>query len=374
MQDPHSPAPDPGTDIWPVIIDAAKGDSLSSRQHRRLLDWELSSPRRAAAWQISQDTGPDALTHRLALLRSLCQKLDNHRLDWPLPGAWQDWIAPLWTFWLPLAQRLDRQQRALGSPFIQGILGGQGTGKTTLTQILRLILEQLGHQSVGLSIDDLYLSYAQRCELQRQNPQLIWRGPPGTHDIDLGISTLNQIKHAPRGTQITLPRFDKSLHQGQGDQIAPNLIALPTIVLFEGWFVGARPLTDSAFADECPLPEPIVTPADRRFARDCNQRLHDYLPLWTFLDSLIVLYSKDYRSSKQWRQQAERQMRSQQKPGLSDTEVADFVTYFWRALHPQLFITPLTRSSQTDLVVNIGSDHRIDELYSPAAGHFESAS
>jgi D-glycerate 3-kinase len=46
------------------------------------------------------------------------------------------------------------------------------------------------------------------------------------------------------------------------------------------------------------------------------------------------------------------------KPGMNESEVEEFVNYFWRSLHPELFITPLTQNPQsTDLVIEINSDH-----------------
>ncbi|MGB7250804.1 MAG: glycerate kinase [Phormidesmis sp.] len=372
--------------IWPMIIAWGKGHPPPSDQYPQLVAWELKDPNRSAAWQLCAENIDAALQDRAALLQSLLrstdqtlnsQNLEAHSLDaHRLPPAlwtsdhWIDSIVPLWTLWLPLAQYLDQQQKALGAPFIQGILGGQGTGKTTLTLILQRILQQLGHRSIGLSLDDLYLTYAQRRERQRQDPRLIWRGPPGTHDIELGQRTLSQLKHASPSAQITLPQFDKSLYQGQGDRIAPITHSAPTIVLFEGWFVGVRPLLESSFTDDTiRLPAPIVTQADRQFAADSNRRLLSYLPLWDFLDGLMVLYPEDYRLSQRWRQQAEHAMKAQGKGGLSDREISDFVTYFWKALHPQLFITPLTQSSFVHLVAQILADHSLGELFAPSAGY-----
>ncbi|NJM95955.1 MAG: glycerate kinase [Phormidesmis sp. RL_2_1] len=383
-----------------IVTALGQGQIPSASQRQQLIDWELSVLPRVMAWQIcdhrfddhqicdhqiydyqiydhqiSHSLVGEAIERRAKLLQSLCQSGTLLDPGLPLPGQWTDWIVPLWTYWLPLADKLDRQQRALGAPFIQGILGAQGTGKTTLTQILCLLLEQLGHQSVAFSIDDLYLTYAQRCQLQQADPRLVWRGPPGTHDIDLGVQTLKRIKQtapcSPTDTpaespQIQVPRFDKSLQAGQGDRIPSSLHPAPTITLFEGWFVGARPVADSLFTHEnTTLPAPIITASDRQFARDCNHRLQAYLPLWEFLDSLIVLYPEDYRLSQQWRQHAERAMQAQGKPGLCEQDIADFVTYFWKALHPELFITPLTVSAQTSLVVNIRPDHSLGKLYSP---------
>ena len=72
------------------------------------------------------------------------------------------------------------------------------------------------------------------------------------------------------------------------------------------------------------------------------------------LDQLMVLYPEDYRISKQWRLQAEHQMKAQGKAGMSDAMIEQFVEYFWRALHPELFVTPLKANGDiTDLVVEI---------------------
>ncbi|MFM2313125.1 MAG: hypothetical protein RLZZ04_2401, partial [Cyanobacteriota bacterium] len=100
----------------------------------------------------------------------------------------QDAIASnLERLWLPVALDLASARRELNRTFIQGILGGQGTGKSTLCEILQVILSYLGFSAASLSLDDLYLTYVERQELQQREPSLIWRGPPGTHDLALGL-------------------------------------------------------------------------------------------------------------------------------------------------------------------------------------------
>jgi D-glycerate 3-kinase len=358
--------------IWSIVTAWIEGKPPSLSQRQQLIEWELSVSKwlwpaastvsNQADWHASVG---DALRRRMDLLRSL-RHPPQVAASFPLPGDLMDWLVPLWQFWLPLAQRLDAQQRILQAPFIQGILGGQGTGKTTLTQILQLILAQLGHQTVCLSIDDLYLTYAKRCELRAAEPLLKWRGPPGTHDLDLAMTTLSRFKQPGAAQWVEVPQFDKSLHQGQGDRTNALRQPLPSIVLLEGWLVGMRPISDDVFADDNPLPDPILTAADRQLARDSNRRLQAYLPLWDFLDSLMVLYPENYRQSQQWRQQAEKKMADSGRPGLTPLEIAEFVTYFWKALHPALFIAPLTQSPETDLVVNIRADHSWGEVYSPS--------
>jgi D-glycerate 3-kinase len=290
-----------------------------------------------------------------------------HLLRQPL--AW----TTLWRFWLPLAQHLQAIHQAQGKPLVQGILGGQGTGKTTLGLVLTAIFAQWGDRVVSLSIDDIYKTYADRQVLLAQDPRLIWRGPPGTHDVDLAIAAIDALV-ANTGEPVPLPRFNKSLHGGQGDRVDPDWSEGADLILFEGWFAGAQPVDPQAFAADQTVPSPIETEADRAFARDCNQRLRDYLPLWDRFDRLMVLHPVDYRWSVTWRQQAERERIAAGGAGMSDAEIAEFVRYFWQALHPDWFIEPLVRDGdRTDWVVDIGGDRRIQRIYRPAITGAESA-
>ena len=246
----------------------------------------------------------------------------------------------LWYYWIPLAQHLADQQQNIGRTLIQGLLGGQGTGKTTLGLVLKILLRHLSKTFLSISLDDLYKTYADRQKLRDRRPNLIWRGPPHTHDVNLGIQVLQQLRdrHPEHPQPINIPRFDKSLHHGAGDRLEPEISYGADIVLFEGWFVGLRPLPISAFRNFVP---PILSESDREFALESNADLYDYLPLWDCLDSLIVFVPEDYQYSLQWRLEAEHKLIAAGKTGMSDREITQFVEYFWKALHPELFMPPL---------------------------------
>jgi D-glycerate 3-kinase len=304
------------------------------------------------AWETEiNPTKAGLLKSVLPTFEQFCHTHLNQPLETMLPL--------LWDLWLPLSIKLASHRQALGRPLIQGILGGQGTGKTTMCQVLCLLLGALGYRSVSLSLDDLYKTYNERLILTQQDPRLIWRGPPGTHDLDLGLKVLDQIRQG--ATPVSIPRFDKSAYNGAGDRTTPEIVKDIDIVLFEGWFVGVLPIDTDVFNH---APPPIVTEEDRVFARDMNQRLSDYLPLWERLDSLIILYPTDYRYSLTWRQQAEQQMIATGRAGMSDAQIEEFVKYFWRSLHPELFIRPLVESpTGVDLVIAINSDHSVGGVY-----------
>ncbi|MBD2189317.1 glycerate kinase [Pseudanabaena sp. FACHB-723] len=307
------------------------------------------------------------IEQRSQLLRSLYPEISQSLIEHNICIDPPDLVMPmLWHYWLPLAQSLAAQQQALGRTFIQGLLGGQGTGKTTLGIVLKILLRHLGKTFLSISLDDFYKTYAERQKLRERQPEMIWRGPPSTHDLDLGIQTLRHLRdrNIAQTQPIAIPRFDKSLHNGAGDRIEPEISDGADIVLFEGWFVGMRPLPISAFRTFVP---PILTECDREFALECNANLDNYLPLWEYIDSLIVIVPEDYTYSLEWRIEAEHKLIASGKSGMNDQEITQFVEYCWKALHPELFMPRMidryAPSSCADLVIEISRSHLPIRIY-----------
>jgi len=350
-------------EITAILQDGVMGKLPSEDEWRKLIKWELADQQRAAAFDICQENVLQQIQQRLHLLQSL----HEFKVKLPLPFANQstaDLISPLWKIWLPLALQLADTRQKMHRPFIQGLLGGQGTGKTTLSAILQVILEQHSYKAFCLSLDDLYKTYQERCYLRQQDPRLIWRGPPGTHDINMGMAVLQQVRSQQ---PVTVPRFDKAAWNGEGDRTASEVVTDIDVLLFEGWFVGVRPIEPHAFTT---APPPITTEAEKTFARDMNVKLQDYCQLWEMLDRLILLYPTDYHLSQQWRRQAEQQMKATGKSGMSDQRVNQFVEYFWQALHPELFIPPLLKQQEAvDLIIEVQPDHSFGAVYKPGNHH-----
>ncbi|MCL1473117.1 glycerate kinase [Argonema antarcticum] len=354
-----------------ILQEWLSADSLPNSTKQQLEIWALADELRAKAFGIIPENVEKVIQARLRLFQSVyseviqfCYKTGFHSDSLILEN--------LWNLWLPLAMQLAEYRQQQIYPLIQGILGGQGTGKTTLAEILKIILNHLGYSTLSLSLDDLYKTYADRQLLKQKDPRLIWRGPPGTHDVQLGIAVLDELRQSkdfgleeienPKSIQV--PRFDKSAWGGEGDRTRWEVVENIDIVLFEGWFVGVRPIDPAVFDT---APAPILTEADRTFARDMNAKLQDYVPLWKRLDRLIVLYPPDYRLSQQWRRQAEQKAIASGKSGMTDEKVNLFVEYFWRSLHPDLFVKPFVRNQNwVDLVIEIDGDHSPGAVYRPS--------
>src|SRR5688572_25477505 len=72
-----------------------------------------------------------------------------------------------------------------GSVPVLAITGAQGAGKTTLLgELPRVLNDAGGYRVAALSLDDFYLTRAERLVLARDvHPLFVTRGVPGTHDV-----------------------------------------------------------------------------------------------------------------------------------------------------------------------------------------------
>ena len=110
--------------------------------------------------------------------------------------------------------------------------------------MLALLLQDRGLRTAMLSLDDLYLTLAERRRLADDvHPLLLTRGVPGTHDVALGLAVIDSLG---RAGETAVPRFDKA-RDDRRDRAHWDVVAGPVeVILFEGWCVGARPQAEAA--------------------------------------------------------------------------------------------------------------------------------
>lgn len=265
-----------------------------------------------------------------------------------------DYAATVDRWWRPLAEAIAARRKALGRNVLIGINGAQGTGKSTLCLFLELLLRrEHGLSTATISLDDLYLTKAERQQLAAEvHPLFATRGVPGTHDIALGNAAIDALL-AGSGP-VPLPRFDKS-HDDRAPRADWPVVTAPVdVVLIEGWFTGAAP------ADPLALAEPVNAlerdeDADVRWRTFSNEALAvPYAALFDRLDLLIMLAPPGFEQVREWRELQEQKLRERTGRGMSAAEVSRFVDHYERLTRHMLATLP----ARADLVVRIGPDHQ----------------
>lgn len=232
---------------------------------------------------------------------------------------------------VPLADRIAAAARPGG--IVVGICGPQASGKSTLTAVLARLLEARGLKAAAISLDDLYLTRAERQDLAEQaHPLLAVRGVPGTHDVALGLEMLAELRTPGLHER---PVFEKA-RDDRREHGAP-FEGPADVVLFEGWCVGARPLPAAALAAPVNGLE-AQRDADGVWRSFVNAVLAGpYQQLFGALDLLVLLRAPSFEVVLGWRIEQERKLRERlaregadASRAMSDAEVEGFIAHYER--------------------------------------------
>ncbi|MDC0370179.1 uridine kinase, partial [Pelagibacteraceae bacterium] len=150
-------------------------------------------------------------------------------------------------FYLPICDYIFKKFKNSKKTFIIGLSGGQGSGKSTIAQIIKIILKTKYKLNViNFSIDDYYKTSEERVKLSKIYSKLfITRGVPGTHDTKLLMSDIKKLKRK-NFKQFSIPKFDKSIDDRMKKKNWIKIKKKPQIIIFEGWCIGARPQNNNS--------------------------------------------------------------------------------------------------------------------------------
>lgn len=291
-------------------------------------------------------------------------KLDDFIREQHLPD---DFATSAQKYYLPFADWVeDRLTVQSGHTFILGINGAQGTGKSTLAQLVqRYLASAFDRRVVVLSIDDIYLTREQRQQLgKRVHPLLRTRGVPGTHDVDLGVSVIERLQSLQEGETTRIPRFDKSRDDRCAQDDWPLVEGPIDLIIFEGWCVGSRACADIELLEPMNALE-ATNDADGKWRHYVNDRLRKhYVPLFERLDALLFLQAPDFDVVLEWRLQQEQELRRTAKAGaneiMSAEQIADFVQHYERITRHNDEVLP----SFADVVIKLNREHAAVSLRS----------
>lgn len=338
---------------------------------------------------------------------------EEFKKDFPKISLYQ-----LWKFYLPMMEwEVEKIKDNVEGSHVLGVVGGQGSGKTTLAEILKFLLKKKGYKTINFSIDDIYKTYEDRKALKEEIPELDYRGPPGTHDVDLGIAVILSIKYANKSEEeikgileergcpedltkrvlewiakvrsdglVRTPVFNKGLEGSKGEREKEDKwksVEEPDnvkVIIFEGWCLGAVPIKRKLLKEPIAISETLskVLRLNKKQRRELidyfkkvetdkdpkasirekvNQELSgDYRFLWNMLDDLVFLNVVDIKNTIKWRQEQELDIEEDETTSRKSPEdIKDFVDKF-NMLYLR-FVLPQLETNKVSLVLDIGEGH-----------------
>ena len=266
-------------------------------------------------------------------------------------------------FLIPVSQWISKKVNKK-KPLIIGLAGGQGSGKTTISSILSIILKKYFKLNIFIiSIDDFYKTRKDRKILSKtKHPLLMTRGVPGTHDIDLMLKFFKKVK-SKNFKSIKVPKFNKAIDDRYSKKLWYKVKSKPDVVIFEGWCVGAKAQTVSQ------LNKPInslerVCDQDVKWRSYVNNQLKTkYKTLFDQLDGLLYLKAKNFSLLRNWRLKQERKLwvQTKNKKNLKIMSSGDIINFMqtYQRITQQMFKDAQKSSS---IIMNLNSNHQLQTI------------
>ena len=246
-------------------------------------------------------------------------------------------------------------------PYFVGLAGGQGTGKTTVSSLVKIILEKYFKLKVfKISIDDFYKTRKERNSLSKRiHPMLMTRGVPGTHDINMMLSFFKKTKNK-NFKKMILPSFNKAIDDRFSKKYWYKINQKPDVIIFEGWCVGAKAELNKTLKKPINSMEKIN---DKKLVwrKYVNLKLRNkYKELYSQLNCMVYLKAKNFNMLQKWRLKQERKLRLKTKKVsshkiMSKKNVINFMQTYQRITENMFKNTPKYAS----IVINLNSNHQI---------------
>jgi D-glycerate 3-kinase len=283
--------------------------------------------------------------------------IEEHQLPEAYFSTVEQWF-------VPLAEEILQDISTHNGTYVIGISGCQGSGKSTLAALLVLLLNaMLGLRCINLSIDDFYLTHAERQSLASTvHPLLATRGVPGTHDTNLAINTIDALKIPG---EVAVPRFDKAVDDRDPQTQWPVVQAPLDVIVLEGWCLGIDAQPEESLAQAVNELEANEDP-DSIWRRYVNTAMRDrYQTFNNLVDHLVMLNAPDFEKVYQWRQNQEDKLAEKfQQEGAADShrimspeELKRFIQHYERVTRHGLD----TLTDKADVVFQLTDRQTIDK-------------
>tara|TARA_B100000963_G_scaffold298079_1_gene269710 strand:- start:817 stop:1734 length:918 start_codon:yes stop_codon:yes gene_type:complete len=273
----------------------------------------------------------------------------------------RDKLGQLNKFYLPISEMIKEEYYKKRRTKVIGLSGGQGTGKSTISNILKIILkEAYALETVVFSIDDFYKTLIERKKMSKKiSPLFFTRGVPGTHDIKMLYRCIKNLK-SNKFKNTIIPKFDKSIDDRASKNEWLKIKKKPNVVIFEGWCVG---VTAQKKKDLNKSINKLEKQKDKNKiwrSRINSEIKTNYKKLFNLIDKLIFLKVPSFKYVLKWRVLQEKKLRITGKGNktMKNYQVKNFIMYYERLTKHMLKILP----KKADTVINIDTQHRLKSI------------
>ena len=271
----------------------------------------------------------------------------------------QSYLADAEKYFIPLVNLIINKTNQSETATIIGISGAQGTGKTSLSELLEKILRAKNLNVVKFSIDDFYLTKMERQSLAvKVHPLLQTRGIPGTHDTILLSEKLDQLAKPDNSSIIQIPRFNKASDDRYSEKEWQIIQPPADLIIIEGWFVGAPPL-DFDFLKKPVNELEAAEDIDCKWRNFMTKQLEEnYQSIFDQIELLIFLKAPSFEQIFEWRNLQEEKLRKRvghSQRLMSKPELNRFIQHYERLTRHCLRKLP----KKADVVFNLNEKHQI---------------
>ena len=268
-------------------------------------------------------------------------------------------IGQLKKFYLPICYQIYELFKKNKKLIILGLAGGQGSGKSTISSILKIILNTNYKLKVlTISIDDYYKTLYERKKISSTNKLMITRGVPGTHDINLLYKHLKNLKKK-RFKPFLSPKFSKAKDDRMKKRDWKKISGSYDVVIFEGWCVGARHQTYKELKKPLNSMEKLEDIKLTWRTKVNNELKKDYKKVYKLIDYLIFLKVPSFKYVYKWRLLQENKLmaKSSGKKIMDSSKIKKFIMFYERITKNML-----KNLNDYDAVISIDKKHRLKKI------------